>query len=219
MNLGNVMILGDSFSTFEGYIPNGYATYYKNGGHENTDVADVSQTWWYMLFKENEANLVLNSSYSGTTICNTGYGGKDLSDISFVARMDKLIEENWFSDNKIDTLFIFGGTNDSGACSPMGEFKFTDFEKQDLYYIAPALCYLIKRAKKALPDTRIIFIINYYIKPEIIETIKTACKELNIECLKLETVQINNSHPTIKGMIGIKEQIAEYLASAEKEKL
>ena len=26
----NVMIFGDSYSTFEGYIPEGYAFYYKN---------------------------------------------------------------------------------------------------------------------------------------------------------------------------------------------
>lgn len=33
MNFGNVLILGDSFSTFEGYIPEGYLTYYG----ENTE--------------------------------------------------------------------------------------------------------------------------------------------------------------------------------------
>lgn len=44
IEIGNVMILGDSFSTFEDYIPDGYATYYTKVGHENTDVNDVTQT-------------------------------------------------------------------------------------------------------------------------------------------------------------------------------
>ena len=30
--LGNIFILGDSYSTFEGYIPDKYETYYKKEG-------------------------------------------------------------------------------------------------------------------------------------------------------------------------------------------
>lgn len=211
IEIGNVMILGDSFSTFEDYIPDGYATYYTKAGHENTDVNDVTQTWWYQLLEENKAKLVLNSSYSGTTVCNTGYNGKDLSDISFVSRIDKLIEDDWFNNNKIDTLFIFGGTNDSGASSPIGEFKYSNWQKEDLYFFLPAVCYLLHRIKENLPNTRIIFIINYYIKQPIIDGIKTACQKYGIEFLKLETVEINSSHPTIKGMYEIKSQISDYL--------
>ena len=211
IEIGNVMILGDSFSTFEDYIPDGYATYYTKVGHENTDVNDVTQTGEYQLLEENKAKLVLNSSYSGTTVCNTGYNGKDLSDISFVSRIDKLIEDDWFNNNKIDTLFIFGGTNDSGASSPIGEFKYSNWQKEDLYFFLPAVCYLLHRIKENLPNTRIIFIINYYIKQPIIDGIKTACQKYGIEFLKLETVEINSSHPTIKGMYEIKSQISDYL--------
>lgn len=214
--LGNVMILGDSFSTFEGYIPKGYAAYYSKAGNESTDVNDVTQTWWYRLLEENKARLVLNSSYSGTTICNTGYNGKDLSDISFAARMDKLIEENWFDKHKIDTLFIFGGTNDSGACSPIGDFKYSDWKREELYSFLPALCRLLHRAKENLPDARIIFIINYYIKQPLIDGIITACQSYGVEFLKLETVEISNSHPTVKGMYEIKTQISDYLNNEQK---
>lgn len=163
------------------------------------------------MLEENKAKLVLNSSYSGTTVCNTGYNGKDLSDISFVSRIDKLIEDDWFNNNKIDTLFIFGGTNDSGASSPIGEFKYSNWQKEDLYFFLPAVCYLLHRIKENLPNTRIIFIINYYIKQPIIDGIKTACQKYGIEFLKLETVEINSSHPTIKGMYEIKSQISDYL--------
>ena len=35
MGFGNVFILGDSFSTFEGYIPEGYLTYYSENTEKN----------------------------------------------------------------------------------------------------------------------------------------------------------------------------------------
>ena len=49
------------------------------------DVCNVNQTWWHDLVKEN-GTLLRNCSWSGTTICHTGYKGKDASHKSFVAR-------------------------------------------------------------------------------------------------------------------------------------
>ena len=37
MNFGNVMIFGDSYSTYAGCIPKGYATYYSPEGDPNSD--------------------------------------------------------------------------------------------------------------------------------------------------------------------------------------
>lgn len=59
-NVGNLMILGDSYSTFEGYLPDGNATWYKDGGSDKTDVTSVDQTWWRLFVKNTKANLVLN---------------------------------------------------------------------------------------------------------------------------------------------------------------
>lgn len=209
--LGNVMILGDSFSTFEGHIPEGYATYYTNAGHEHTDVNRVEQTWWHQLLAENEARLILNDSYSGTTVCNTGYDGKDMSKTSFIARLDELIESGWFKENKIDTLFVFGGTNDSGASSPLGEWKYSDWKQEELYSFLPAVCYLLHRIKECLPQVRPIFVINFYIKTPLTDGIMKACEKYDVECIRLTTVEINSSHPTIEGMKGIKTQISDYL--------
>ena len=80
MKLGNVLIIGDSYSTFEGYIAEGCAPYYGRSERKpESDVSAVEETWWHRLIAENDANLLLNSSYSGTTINNatnlrsTGY--------------------------------------------------------------------------------------------------------------------------------------------------
>ena len=41
MNFKNVLIFGDSYSTFEDYIPNGFAVYYSKKGSGETDVRNV----------------------------------------------------------------------------------------------------------------------------------------------------------------------------------
>lgn len=71
MTFGNVLIFGDSYSTFLNYIPEGYAHYY--GDSSKSDLDSVEQTWWYQLITETHSNLVLNDSWSGSTVCNTGY--------------------------------------------------------------------------------------------------------------------------------------------------
>lgn len=44
----NIMIFGDSYSTYEGYIPDGYATYYCPNGRVNTSLVSkiaYQDTW------------------------------------------------------------------------------------------------------------------------------------------------------------------------------
>ena len=48
----SVSILGDSYSTFEGAIPEGNAIwYFKNNNPKNTDVNRIEQTWWSLLMQ------------------------------------------------------------------------------------------------------------------------------------------------------------------------
>lgn len=113
MNLGNIFILGDSYSTFEGYIPEGVAPYYKISGPYykcekcelgEGDVFNVEETWWYELCKEN-GKLIRNCSWSGTTICNTGYNKSDNSSCSFIARFDHLVQEGFFEKTRLTHFF------------------------------------------------------------------------------------------------------------------
>jgi hypothetical protein len=76
MQFGNTLIIGDSYSTFKGYIPEGYAPYYTNEPG-NTDVRRVEETWWHQLQAETDCRILLNNSWSGSTICHTGYDGVD----------------------------------------------------------------------------------------------------------------------------------------------
>ena len=65
------------------------------------------------MASENNLNIILNDSFSGSTICNTV---REILTVesSFVSRIDKYITEKVFTENKINTMFIFGGTNEKG---------------------------------------------------------------------------------------------------------
>lgn len=210
LNIGNVFILGDSYSTFEGHIPDGYDSWYYSEIKKDTDVSNVNQTWWKQLLNETQANLVLNCSWSGTTICNAGYNG-DNTHNSFITRFDKLAEKGFFKENKIDTLFIFGGTNDTWANSPVGELEYANWDKQSLFSVLPAFCYLLNRVGETCPLSRVICIINTDLKQEIVEGMKTACERYCAEYVELIDIDKQSGHPNKAGMAKIKEQILHYL--------
>lgn len=220
--LGNIFILGDSYSTFEGYIPEGFATYYLNSGPHylvahpdeaqptERDVHTVEQTWWYPLANEH-GKLILNCSWSGTTICNTGYDGCDNSKVSFIARLEKLLNEGFFDENKIDTFFLFGGTNDSWSNAPLGEKIHTGHTKEDLYCVFPAFSYLINLLKTRLPEVKVYCIINTWLKPEIDEYYRSVCEDQGVDAIVLHDIDKICGHPSIKGMRSIKEQIVDFV--------
>ena len=84
----SVSILGDSYSTFQGYLqPDTNYVWYNAGKHDNTDVTAVQQTWWHRLISSRGLRLCVNNSFSGATICNTGYNKDDYSDRSFCTRL------------------------------------------------------------------------------------------------------------------------------------
>ncbi len=211
-NMGNVFILGDSYSTFENFIPKGYSCWYDKVIKNDTDVSAVTETWWHKLLEATESSLVMNNSWSGSTICHTGYDGADNSKTSsFCVRIEKLIESGFFKENKIDTLFIFGGTNDSWANSPLGDINYGEKSREDLYSVFPAYCYLIEALKSNLPSTRIITVINTDLKPQIIDCFEKVSAHYNTEAFKLTDIEKQSGHPNKRGMEQIYSQILEKL--------
>lgn len=212
MSFGNVMIFGDSYSTFEGYIPAGYDVYYSGKRQTPPDVADVTKTWWHMLISETDSRLVQNNSWSGSTIGYTGYGYVDRStSSSFIYRFEKLLSEGFFNENKIDTVFVFGGTNDSWCQAPVGQLQFSDWTHDSLFFVLPAVCHFFDRLTSELKDTRIVCLINNGIKKEITEGMKKCCEHYGVEYVAFDNIDKVNGHPTEQGMVDIKSRILEEL--------
>lgn len=213
MKLGNIMIFGDSYSTYEGYIPEGYAAYYSGKRDSAPDLSSADKTWWGRLLSSTDSTLAQNNSWSGSTIGYTGYNGDCSTSSSFIYRFETLLADGFFAKNKIDTLFVFGGTNDSWCNAPLGELKYDGIERAELFSVLPAISYLAKRLKEELPLTRLVFLINCGLKKEIAEAIKSVAEHYCAESVELFDITKVSGHPDEVGMKQICEQIISALES------
>lgn len=207
----NIFIMGDSYSTFANYIPAGYATYYKEVMDSfRPQVTNVNLTWWKLLAKEMGYKIVMNDSYSGSTICTTHYTTTPL-DSCFVKRLDRYINNGFFKNNHIDTFFIFGGTNDDWNNSPLGMLQYENFTDADLKKVFPAFCYTLSRLQEVCPKAKIVVIVNTELDSAIGENFAIACQGFGAECIRLQNISKTASHPTVLGMEQIATQIATHL--------
>lgn len=205
----SVSVLGDSYSTFEGFLtPDTNLTWYgSRPDPQQTDVTDVRQTWWHRLVTDMGWKLCTNNSYSGSTICNRGYYGKDYSDRSFLARMGNL--------GCPDIIFVFGATNDSWAKVPVGEYKYEDFGRGELYTFRPAMARMLGYMKDRYPATEIYFLLNDGLSAEITASVKTICSHYGVPCIELTGIDKKSGHPSVKGH----GQIAEQVGRAVEKKI
>ena len=212
--INRFMIFGDSYSTHLDYIPEGYAHYYCDEGRapdQPVTKMQMQQTWWGQMMERTDATLVLNDSWSGSTIGYTGYEGDCSTSSSFIYRYRKLVEKGFFAENEIDTIFVFGGTNDSWSSAPLGKERYDDFSEVELFNVLPAICYFMTTLKKDHPNTRVVFIGNCDIKQEIIDCMINASEQLGVEFVALHDIDKISGHPTVLGMTQICDQIMEKL--------
>lgn len=198
-------ILGDSYSTYTDWIPKDYDAWYSDDGFD--DIGSVEQTWWHMLCKEKNFRLLTNCSYSASTICNTGYDELTAQKISFITRMKRELGPD--RPEKPDVLIVFGATNDCWAGSPIGEVQYEDWTEEDLKQFAPAFCYMMHNLKEWNPDTKIYNVVNDLMFRKMKKIIAKVCEYYDITNIELKKIQKVDGHPNAKGMLQIKEQIAE----------
>ena len=198
----SVSVLGDSYSTFEGFVsPATNEMWYYEETRDNTDVDDVTQTWWWRFIKENGYKLCVNNSYSGSTIGYYGYAGNDYTDRSFIKRMNQL--------GNPDIIFVFGGTNDAWAGSPIGEYQYSDWTKDDCKNFRPALACLLDMLQKRYPKAKICSLLNSELREPINESMREVCRHYKVQLIELHDIEKQNGHPSINGMKSICDQIIE----------
>ena len=191
-----VSILGDSYSTFQGIIPANYSTFYPNN---QNDVKEVEQTWWSLYIKAKGYELEKNDSWSGTTICGTGYGRMDSSRSNFISRVDSL--------GNPDIILICGATNDSWAGVKMGEYQYGDWRRADLYYFRPAMAKMLNDIRLYYPNVDVYFILNSQLKDDINNSVVEVCRHYDVPVIKLKDIDKKSGHPSIKGMKSFAEQV------------
>ena len=75
-----ISILGDSISTFEGYIPkaDGVNLPHRPRYPQDNLLTDVNETWWMKSINELDGTLGGNDSWAGSTVSNH----RDINEIS-----------------------------------------------------------------------------------------------------------------------------------------
>lgn len=199
-----VSILGDSYSTFQGFIPESNAIWYYSPANLNqTDVETVEQTWWWQVIKRGGYRLGTNNSYSGATVCNTGYNDADFSDRSFVTRCTNL--------GSPDIILICGATNDSWAGVPIGEYKYADWKRADLYTFRPAMAKMLSDIRQHYPNVDVYFILNTELKDDINKSVDEVCRHYEVGLIRLHDIDKKSGHPSVAGMKSFADQVLKVI--------
>lgn len=196
-----VSIIGDSYSTFQGYLSsNTNPTYYPNS---RTEVTDVTQTWWHLFITRNNLILESNNSYSGSTVARK----PKVKGSSYVERYLEL--------GNPDLIFIFGGTNDNWKGIPIGDYQYSDWEEDDLLYFRSAFAYLLYELQQTYPKAQIVNLINTDLKKDYKNSMETICQYYHICNISLGDFEKIDGHPSKKGMESICQQITQILVKLE----
>ena len=107
-------LLGDSMSTYAGYIPAGNATYYTG---RNAGVSSVDQIWWKRLCDETGMVPLVIDAWSGSSIAYNYSTREDHSDQTVIPmssdlRTQRLKVVDGSDEILPDIIILAGGTND-----------------------------------------------------------------------------------------------------------
>ena len=195
-------ILGDSYSTFKGWIPEGNRRYYPYA--EVPDVLQVEQTWWHQLMQKRNLKLVINQSYSGAMVCEDVREGYTV-DSAFTKRAVRSFGPE--TTEKCELIFLFGCTNDSWFDRTIGVDQYENWTEADLQQTLPAYSYTVHTLKTYNPDATIVAIINTGLKEEIRDGMIRAGEHYGIHNIILSDISKEVGHPDALGMTQIADQV------------
>lgn len=203
-------ILGDSYSTYEGYVePDSNAVF----PYDEIGLTGVEQMWWSQVADSTGWLLEQNNSFSGSLICNmnaVNYYGP----YSFIRRMNNL--------GNPDVIFILGGTNDVYYEAPFGDYVYSDWTEEQLCTFRPALAYLLDNLKRNYPNAKLYFLLETHPCPggidtetllNLAESVHRITHHYNVECIDLYDIHQSRWHPNVQGQKDIADQVLEYLFS------
>lgn len=204
-------ILGDSYSTFEGYVDPDTNHVWEH--YAEIGVTGVEQMWWRQVADSTGWVLDRNNSFSGALICNYAdfNGGDYYAPNSFLRRMNNL--------GNPDVIFILGGTNDVWQDAPFGDFVYADWTEEQLCSFRPALACLLDHVKRQYPKAKIYFLLETSPCPDgiteetrlnLVESVHRITQHYGVECIDLD-IHKDWWHPDVEGQKDIARQVLEVL--------
>ena len=180
-------ILGDSISTLLGYNPEGAAVFYDAYMGRIAGVLAPEDTWWGQVIDALGGELLVNDSFSGSTVCPLRGG-----DIESHASSDKRTSNLARDGVSPDVILIMMGTNDCGMrFSPEGEF-------------IPSYRQMLEKIKRLYPLAEICCItpLKESVFCDAVRALsrEQGCILADLAALKLDVETIDGLHPSANGM-------------------
>ncbi len=224
-----VSILGDSISTFSGYIPvaDGANLAHRSRYPQEDLLTDVNDTWWMKTIDTIGAELGVNDSWAGSTVSNIlDENFKDFGPDAAMASMTRI--GNLGSNGKPDLIFFFGGTNDAGKMVKKGSLDnrfIPDPASQKWESFADAYREALCRLRALYPDAEVIsmtpsFSNGYYDNDrlsEFADLVIEICLQYNVKCVDLRRSGItfdmlpDGLHPNAAAMDCIYKAVIDLL--------
>ena len=192
-------LIGDSISTYQDCIPDGYACFYP---YPTADVNDVNQTWWMQAVNKLGAGMFINNSYSGSCVGTTGTSS---------SQHDVRLKELVINGQTPDVIIIFMGSND---CASQ---YVTDAAFKNAYRV------MLNKIKVLCPDAEIVLCTlpksNLYTEENRVtynEIIEDYAKEYDLKLINLKHVDItghlvDSAHPKKSGMTVVANRVIKDL--------
>lgn len=235
-----ISILGDSISTFGGYIPvaDGFNLAHRPRYPQDNLLTNVNETWWMQTITALNAKLGINDSWAGSTVCNTqDTNSGDLGPDAAMASMTRI--RNLGSNGSPDVILFYGGTNDIGRKLTPGSFSpatapsQADLTARKWNTAADAYVAAIMRTQHLYPDALMIALLptytsGYYDNAVLAQynaVYASICAHYDVPYIDLRECGITVSdlpdgiHPNAKGMDDITKAVLKLLADhAQLEK-
>ena len=186
-----ISILGDSISTFAGYIPtaDGFNLEHLSRYPQDNLLTDVNETWWMQVVDGLDAKLGVNDSWRGSTVSGgasvtSGTAG-DKAAMSNLTRI-----QNLGSNGTPDIIIFYGGTNDLAHISEVGSFNVetapgvVDLSTTKWDNLSDAYVNTLLRLKYYYPNSEIVCLFPTYTKSYYSDTKLKNCNEILTEICK-----------------------------------
>ena len=227
-----ISILGDSSSTFAGYIPeaDGFNLAHRARYPQSNLLTDVYETWWMQVITKLGAKMGVNDSWAGSQVLNTlDTNSGDLGPDVAMASLTRI--QNLGSNGTPDVILFYGAGNDIGRAVPLGAFnpdsapKTVDLAAKKWDTFADAYVAAILRLKHFYPDSTVVvmlyqYIPSYFTNAELDEynsLIQSVCDHYNIPTIDLRNSGVtpdmlpDNIHPNAEGMNLITQTVLDVL--------
>lgn len=143
-----ISFLGDSITTFQGWIPSGYAVFYPK-----PFLNDVEQTWWKQLINVTGMELVKNCAWSGSRL--TGNAASTTS--ASAGCSNKRIADLADGDRIPDIIIILISINDFNADTPLGTWDggVLPEDSTNVTTICEGYALMLSKIMKAYPSAEV----------------------------------------------------------------